>query len=256
MLPKMISIDAGWWIVSSQQKLWLPEGKLPFGTAEQLGFSHQEARFIGEYRGNPVWLICSHCQNQSEMYSVRHLLEGDLALFHLAGRGIQLAEFLQSYRWCHHCGYPLQCSKHEFYCFCQRCKQDYYPQLSPCIIVAIRKGKSILLANHVRSKDDVYTTLAGFVEVGETLEQAVSREVAEETAITIKNLRYVTSQPWPFPHSLMMAFMADYHTGEIAFDKKELNDARWFCYDNLPQLPPSNTVARHLIEKTVALCCA
>jgi NAD+ diphosphatase len=92
------------------------------------------------------------------------------------------------------------------------------------------------------------------VEVGETLEQAVAREVMEESSIRVKNLRYISSQPWPFPQSLMMAYMADYHSGDIKIDPSELLDANWYRYDQLPLLPPPGTVARRLIEDTVALC--
>ncbi len=124
----------------------------------------------------------------------------------------------------------------------------------PCIIVAIRREDSILLARHVRHRNGVHTVLAGFVEVGETLEQAVAREVMEESGIKVKNLRYITSQPWPFPQSLMTAFMAEYDSGEIVIDPKELLEANWYRYDDLPLLPPPGTVARRLIEDTVAMC--
>ncbi|MFH7126881.1 NAD(+) diphosphatase [Klebsiella pneumoniae] len=103
---------------------------------------------------------------------------------------------------------------------CSHCRERYYPQIAPCIIVAIRRDDAILLAQHTRHRNGVHTVLAGFVEVGETLEQAVAREVMEESGIRVKNLRYVTSQPWPFPQSLMTAFMADYADGEIVVDKK------------------------------------
>ncbi len=113
-------------------------------------------------------------------------------------------------------------SKTEWAMLCSHCRERYYPQIAPCIIVAIRRDDSILLAQHTRHRNGVHTVLAGFVEVGETLEQAVAREVMEESGIKVKNLRYVTSQPWPFPQSLMTAFMAEYDSGEIVIDQKEL----------------------------------
>ncbi len=111
-------------------------------------------------------------------------------------------------------------SKTEWAMLCSHCRERYYPQIAPCIIVAIRRDDSILLAQHTRHRNGVHTVLAGFVEVGETLEQAVAREVMEESGIKVKNLRYVTSQPWPFPQSLMTAFMAEYDSGDIVIDRK------------------------------------
>ncbi|AIX75724.1 MAG: NAD(+) diphosphatase [Mixta calida] len=246
------SVDAGWWVVSHEQKIWLPNGELPFGTAETWDLAGSRGAIIGEWHGEPVWLIR---ENRSEnMGSIRQIIDLDSGLFQLAGRGVQLAEFIRSHRYCGYCGHEMHLSNSENACLCGHCRQRYYPQIAPCIIVAIRRDDKILLAQHARHRNSIYTVLAGFVEVGETLEQAVAREVMEESNVRVKNLRYVTSQPWPFPHSLMMAFMAEYDEGELQIDNKELIDANWFRYDALPQLPPAGTVARRLIEDTVALC--
>ncbi|MGL4085564.1 NAD(+) diphosphatase, partial [Escherichia coli] len=157
-------------------------------------------------------------------------------------------------KYCGYCGHEMYPSKTEWAMLCSHCRERYYPQIAPCIIVAIRRDDSILLAQHTRHRNGVHTVLAGFVEVGETLEQAVAREVMEESGIKVKNLRYVTSQPWPFPQSLMTAFMAEYDSGEIVIDPKELLEANWYRYDDFPLLPPPGTVARRLIEDTVAMC--
>ena len=188
------------------------------------------------------------------MVSVRQLIDVDRGLFQLVGRGVQLAEFFRSHTFCGYCGHEMYSSRSEWASMCPNCRQRYYPQIAPCIIVAIRRGDEILLAQHKRHRNGIHTVLAGFVEVGETLEQAAAREIMEESRVQIKNLRYVASQPWPFPHSLMVAFMADYAGGELKHDPKELLNAGWYRYDNLPQLPPAGTVARRLIEDTVALC--
>ncbi len=244
--------ENGWWVVSQAGKLWLPGGELPFGTASSWSLQGLQATLIGEWEGAPAWLV-RHGMAQ-DMGSVRQIIDGDAGLFQLAGRGVQLAEFYRAHHFCGYCGSITRSSKTEWACLCDHCHERYYPQIAPCIIVAIRRGDDILLAQHTRHRGGIYTVLAGFVEVGETLEQTVAREVMEETCIKVKNVRYVTSQPWPFPHSLMMAFMAEYAEGDITPDHNEILDAGWFRYDALPLLPPPGTVARRLIEDTVALC--
>ena len=228
--------DLGWWIVSHEQKLWLPAGEIPYGAAEAFDLVGQPALKIGEWQGDAVWLIQQPRRQE------------------LAGRGVQLAEFYRSHKYWGYCGHTMHPSKTEWAMLCGHCRERYYPQIAPCIIVAIRREDTILLAQHTRHRNGIYTVLAGFVEVGETLEQAVAREVMEESGIKVKNLRYVTSQPWPFPMSLMTAFMAEYDSGEIVIDPKELLEANWYRYDDLPLLPPPGTVARRLIEDTVAMC--
>lgn len=252
MEQQLTGEEHGWWIVSHEGKLWLPGGELPQGSAAQYQLQRAQALPLGEWQGLPVWLV--RREMRQDMASVRQLIDQERGLFQLAGRGVQLAEFFRSHHYCGYCGQPMQVSKSEWACLCQHCRERYYPQIAPCVIVAIRRGDEILLAQHQRHRGGIHTVLAGFVEVGETLEQAVEREVMEESQIRIKNLRYVTSQPWPFPHSLMMAFMADYDSGELQADPQELIHAGWYRYDALPQLPPVGTVARRLIEDTVALC--
>jgi len=242
----------GWWVISHEGKLWLPQGELPFGDAAQFSLIGKTGRQIGEWQGAPVWLVRQAMDNN--MFSARQLLDQDKGLFQLVGRGVQLAEFYRSHKFCGYCGHEMQVSKTEWAALCSHCRERYYPQIAPCIIVAIRKGEEILLAQHVRHRNGIHTVLAGFVEVGETLEETVAREVMEESNVRVKNVRYVSSQPWPFPNSLMMAFMAEYDGGDIKHDPKELLSAGWYRFDALPQLPPVGTIARRLIEDTVVLC--
>lgn len=246
--------ETGYWFVSKNGRLWLPSGQVPLGSASEFGFSNQLAQPIGEWNGQTAWLVCKEMNNA--MSSIRPLLNGDdLSLFNMAGRAVQLAEFYRSHKYCGYCGHEMYISKTEWCCMCDNCNQRYYPQISPSIIVAVRHKNKILLAKHVRhNQDNLYTVLAGFTEIGETMEMAVEREVFEESKIKIKNIRYVASQPWPFPNSLMMAYLADYAGGDISVDKNELVEANWYHYTELPKIPVYGTIARRLIEDTIVLC--
>ncbi|MDE9430289.1 NAD(+) diphosphatase [Xenorhabdus bovienii] len=249
---KLTGMERGWWVISLENLVWLPQGELPSGTARQWSLQGHMARPIGEWLGETVWLVCQ--KMASEMASPRMVASQSSKLFQLVGRGIQLAEFYRSHHYCGYCGHEMQHSQHEWACLCNHCHERYYPQIAPCVIVGIRRDDHILLAQHQSHRNGIHTVLAGFVEVGETLEETVHREVMEESGIKIRNLRYVASQPWPFPQSLMMGFLADYDSGEIQHDPVELISADWYRYDDLPLIPQPDTIARRLIEETVALC--
>jgi NAD+ diphosphatase len=131
---------------------------------------------------------------------------------------------------------------------CPACGLNSYPRLSPAVIVAVVKDDKLLLATSPRFRSSFWSVLAGFVEPGETLEDCVVREVEEEVGITVRNVRYFGSQPWPFPDSLMLGFTAEYAKGEIKTDGMEIVEADWFGADNLPNVPPSVSIARRLID--------
>jgi len=124
----------------------------------------------------------------------------------------------------------------------------HFPRLAPAIIVLVERGRALLLARSHHFAKGMYSVIAGFVEPGETLEEAVVREVREEIGISIKDIRYFGSQPWPFPHSLMIGFNATYEGGEIVLDDSEIEEAGWFTRDNLPPLPGKISIARKLID--------
>ena len=123
-----------------------------------------------------------------------------------------------------------------------------FPRISPAIIVLVERDGKALLARSPRFKEGLFSTLAGFVEPGETLEDAVRREVKEEAGIDVKNIRYFGSQPWPFPDSLMVGFTAEYAGGEIKIDDNEILDARWFSAEDMPEIPGKISIARALID--------
>lgn len=167
--------------------------------------------------------------------------------FLLAGRALQLCQWQMDHRFCGRCGQVTQMDQQDSALVCQKCQLRFYPRISPCMIVAVTRGDEILLAYHKRATRPVYSTLAGFVEAGERVEDCVIREVREEVGIKVTNLRYLFSQPWPFPSQLMLGFIAEYQSGEITPDEKEILDARWFRYDALPEIPSPASVAGQLI---------
>lgn len=131
---------------------------------------------------------------------------------------------------------------------CTHCHSSFFPKLSPAVLVSIERGEEILLGRSPQHPEGMYTVLAGFIDLGESAEQAVHREVKEEVGLEVANLKYFGTQSWPFPDSFMIAFQADYCSGEIQIDPQELEEARWFDRDQLPLLPPPSTLSRKLIE--------
>jgi NAD+ diphosphatase len=171
--------------------------------------------------------------------------------FAVAGRAMQIVYWDDTHRFCGRCGTALLRQAHERAKRCPSCELLAFPRLSPAVIVLVRKGTQALLARAARFPTAMYSTLAGFVEPGESLEETVEREIQEEVGITVKNVRYFGSQPWPFPHSLMVGFLADYADGELRPDGEEIVDARWFSKDALPQIPPPLSIARQLINSWI-----
>lgn len=167
----------------------------------------------------------------------------------LAGRAFQLSEWVRTHQYCGVCATPMQQQSTELCFRCPRCGMSAYPRISPAMMVLIKKDRHLLLARHANYAQARYTALAGFVEAGESIEDAVHREVMEEVGLHVENLRYFGSQSWPFPHSLMIAFTADYAGGEIRLQDDELADAQWFdTTQALPDIPMAQSIAGKLIR--------
>jgi NAD+ diphosphatase len=181
-------------------------------------------------------------------------LAGFLApdLFGVVGRAMHAGDWLRTSRFCGRCGTATTRSATERCMVCPSCGLHIYPRISPAIITLVRKGELALLASNAKFPGVFYSTLAGFADIGESLEETLVREVEEETGVRVKNVRYFGSQPWPFPNSLMIAFTAEWESGEIVIDQNELSDAKWFSADALPVIPPPFSIARRLIDAWVA----
>jgi NAD+ diphosphatase len=169
-------------------------------------------------------------------------------LWAIAGRAVQIVEWERTHRFCGACGTPTEPHAHERARRCPACRHLAFPRLSPAVIMLVTREGQALLARGRRFPEPMYSCIAGFVDPGESLEEAVVREVREETGIEVENVRYFGSQPWPFPHSLMIGFTAEYAGGEIAVEEEEIVDAGWFAPDELPLLPPPLSIARRLID--------
>lgn len=226
---------------------------------QQLTFLHEyrdEVVEVGNFEDKRVFVVdMGNEQPGIEKYETVSLRSMLLQLpthwFEIVSKAWQTALFLRTHRFCGQCGSRMQNVGWELAVHCDTCQHRCYPRISPCIIVAIRKGNQILLAQGKNHTGGMFSTLAGFVESGETLEQAVHREVYEEVSVKVKNLQYFSSQPWPFPHSLMCGFLAEYDSGEIAVDGDEIVEAHWFDFDDLPKIPPVFSIAGQLIQATL-----
>lgn len=205
---------------------------------------------LGEWQGKIYWVKLVRKQDypDSPWIGLRKKLGlVDDIFFMLAGRALQLCQWQTDHQFCGRCGRVTLSDAEDAARVCINCQLRFYPRISPCMIVAVTRGDEILLAHHRRSTRLVYSTLAGFMEAGERAEDCVKREVFEETGIRVGWPRYLFSQPWPFPSQLMLGFVAEYESGDIQIDEKEILDARWFRYDALPEIPSSASVAGQLI---------
>jgi NAD+ diphosphatase len=170
-------------------------------------------------------------------------------LFRVAGTALQKVEWLRTHRFCSRCGHATRRHPVHEAMECPACGQLHFPRISPAVIVLVERGDSMLLARSPRFPEEMYSTLAGFVEPGESLEEAIHREIREEVGVEVTDLRYFGSQPWPFPHSLMVGFVARWAGGEIRIDGDEIVDAGWFTAETLPTVLPSGlSIARRLVD--------
>ncbi|QSQ11483.1 NAD(+) diphosphatase [Myxococcus landrumensis] len=175
----------------------------------------------------------------------------DEARFAVAGRALAIVEWDVQHRFCGRCGQATELVAGERARRCPMDKTPFYPRISPAMIVLVTRGDTMLLARNPALPEPMFSTLAGFVDAGESLEECVAREVKEEVNVEVKNIRYFGSQPWPFGRSLMVGFTAEYAGGDVRVDGKEIAEADWFHPDNMPRIPPRLSIARHLIDAFV-----
>lgn len=223
---------------------------------EQTGLDAERRHYLGTLQGQHCYAAevkpgVSLPQGYQSM-PLRQLLGlEDEFLFHLAGRAQQILTWDRDHQFCSRCGSQTRFHETDRAKHCDQCGYIQYPKISPCIIVLITRGDEVLLARSPHFPGRFYSTLAGFIEPGESIEEALRREVYEEVGLEVTNITYKSSQPWPFPHSLMIGFYAEYAGGEIRIDDDEIEDAQWFPVDRLPLTPPEGSIAHDLIQEYV-----
>lgn len=178
------------------------------------------------------------------------MVDGTVAA--LSGRALQIIDWERNHQFCSRCGTPMKARTDERARACPACRFTSYPPVSPAVMVLITRGRELLLARKSVWPPGRYSAIAGFVEPGEMLEDTVVRETREEVGVEVGKLRYFGSQPWPFPHSLMVAFTAEYAGSEVKPDGVEIEEAAWFDAEALPHLPPSVSISRRLITTVAA----
>lgn len=218
-----------------------------------------EWHFLGHLEGQPCFAVALAesltvaLPDGFAMLPLRQLImAADSTLFQLAGRAAQILDWARTHRFCGQCATPMQGhALNERARVCPSCGHSCYPRINPCVIAVVVRGDELLLARSHRFTNGMFSALAGFMEVGESAEDTLVREVREEVGVEITNLRYVTSQPWPFPSNLMLGFIADYAGGELRLQEDEIAEAGFYPYDQLPLVPPPGSIARLLIDHVV-----
>lgn len=258
--PAAAELPPLWFVFREEGLLVTEDPSLPplpeYADSLYPGLPRDAGLFIGWLRGRPcyaAWLDRENVAPEGFYTEPLRRLIGRLDdhYFAMAGRASQVLTWYRNHRFCSRCGQPARAHHRDLAMECPECGYRQYPRITPCVIMLVTRGDEALLAHSPRFPEGFYSCLAGFMEPGETAEQAVRREVMEETAIEIRDLRYHGSQSWPFPHSLMLGFRAEHRGGEIRVDGEEIQDARWWRVEELPRIPPQGSIARTLIDDWV-----
>ena len=209
---------------------------------------------IGDMESIPCNTYAIHTPNPGDEAPIRQKIglrasydELPFEEYYKAGKAFEILNWDKNTRYCPSCGVPTH-QISDIGKKCPECRQEFYPHISPAIIVRITKGDSILLVHARNFRGTFYGLVAGFLEAGETLEECVHREVMEEVGLRIKNLKYFGSQPWPYPSGVMIGFTAEYESGNIKLQDEELNAGAFYTKDNLPEIPRKLSLARKLID--------
>ncbi len=248
----------GWWLIIQGNALVVEEGcggfRLPEGERPGWIVAGREPLCIGLWQNRPLRAVSIGRKTElprpfvaEPFNAAEERLDGRLLT--LGGLALQILGWDRHCAVCSRCGGGLERIQGTWGKRCTGCGHEHYPHIHPCVIVLVRRGSEFLLVRKAAWPKGRYSLVAGFLDIGESLEECVHREVAEETGVRVRNLRYVGSQNWPFPSQLMAGYVADYASGSIRADEAEIEDARWFCVDDMPgSLPAKRSIARWIID--------
>lgn len=228
--------EKSYFLIYYEDEIYLENNYIPLLTKEKLykTFDVDFDLYIGTYKNKACFVVnLLNIKSNKGFYNLHEVFNINEELFLIGGRGSQVRDWYKNHQYCGVCGQHNIIDEREMMLKCPNCGHLNYTRIAPAIIVAIKKEDKLLMAYHSYYKTDDYSLLAGFVEAGETLEEAVRREVKEEVGINIKNIKYFGSQSWPFPNSLMVGFTAEYESGEIEVDNFEILDAKWFSRNEI-----------------------
>ena len=256
VLPPTTATPLAWCFAFVEGKFLLPENEsnplLPQPTLAFDGLA-QTRHYLGRLDAIDCWAMnLSAAPVGWRAVALRAaMMQFPDAVMGLAGRAAQVLEWDRAHRFCGVCGTATETQASERSRRCPACGHVAYPRLSPAMMALVWRGDELLLARSPHYAPGMFSALAGFVEAGESLEECVHREVAEEVGVRVRNLRYYGSQSWPFPHSLMVAFSAEWESGDIVPQESEIEAAGWYSVHALPGIPPRFSIAGHLIRDTV-----
>ena len=236
------SDDAYYFIFNENRELLLKDKELITDISE-LNFNF--SLYIGKYKDKDCFVVNSDFK---QGYDLIDVYEFNKDLYLMGTKAVLVNDWYISHQYCGRCGAKTQIDEKDMMLKCPECGQMHYPRIAPAIIVAIRKGDELLMAKHSYHEEIRYALIAGFVEPGESIEEAVHREVLEEVGVNIKNLEYKRSQSWPFPNSLMLGFTAEYDSGKIKVDGDEIVKAKWFKKEEIIRYPSDISISDWLVQ--------
>lgn len=234
-------------IFNQDRQLYLEENSIPLDYEDFLStFKVNFKLYIGKYKNHPCFAV--NIDEGECFYSLQQVYEKDCDIYQIATRALLINDWYDQNRYCGRCGTKTKVKKGSMSLKCPECGLSFHGRIQPAVIIAIHNDNKLLMARHGYNTKVRYALIAGFVEMGESIEEAVRRETKEEVGINIKNIKYMGSQPWPFPNSLMCAYKAEYDSGEIYVDGKEVIEARWFSKDEIGEVESDISIYSLLVD--------